>query len=140
MKKLALLCLLACSLCAGPRRNLTVTIASGTPVQLSKVAGSGCPSTGTCPVNRIFIQMLANGSGLGYVMDMSSYIANTVPSSSTAGNLTAQLCAAGSGIPGCTYSDTSGAAPGSGAIDLSALWVDGSNSGDKVVISFDLRN
>jgi hypothetical protein len=139
MKRLvALLCLAACALLGGPRKNLLVTIAAGTPVQVSTLANSGCPANGACMVNRIFIQALLGGSGVVYVMDMSSYIANTVPSHSTAGNLTAQLAAATASAPGGSYSDT--ADSGSGAIDISAIWIDGSNTSDTVVVSFDRRN
>jgi hypothetical protein len=133
MKKIALLvCLCATTIYSGPRYNKILTVAAGTPIQLATVS---------TPVNRVFIQMLAGGSGLGYVMDMSNYRAGTVPVATTSGNLTAQLCASTSAtVPGCSYSDTSGAAPGSDAIDLAFLWVDGGNSGDQIVVSWDLRN
>jgi hypothetical protein len=133
MKKIALLvCLFATSIYSGPRYNKILTVTAGTPIQIATVS---------TPVNRVFIQMLAGGSGLGYVMDMSAYKAGTVPVATTSGNLTAQLCASTSAtVPGCSYSDTSGAAPGSDAIDLAFLWVDGGNSGDQIVVSWDLRN
>lgn len=129
----AALCLLAlaATIYPGPRYNKIYTVAAGTPIQLATV---------TTPANRVFIQMLTGGSGSGYVMDVSSYVAGTTPAHTTSGELVAQLCPATSTAPGCSYSDTAGSAPGSGAIDISKLWIDGSNSGDTLVVSYDLRN
>jgi hypothetical protein len=143
MRKLFLLSiLLAVSISAAPRKNKLVTIASGTPVQLSALANSGCSTTvnQACYVDKLFIQPAIGGSGVVYVMDMSAFIAGTVPSYSTADDVTAQLCAATSTAPGCNYLDTSLPAPASGGIDITRIWIDGSNTGDTVVVSFVLRN
>lgn len=115
----------------GPRINRTITITSGTPIQLATVPTYA---------NRVFIQMLSGGTGIGYVMDMSNYLTSVTPNHSTSGHLTAQLQPASSTAPGGSYSDAADSAPGSGPIDISRIYIDGSNSGDTVVISYDLRN
>lgn len=116
---------------AAPRVNRTITITAGTPVQIATV---------TTQCNRIFIQMLAGGAGIGYVMDMSAYNPGKVPDSSVSGNLTAQLAPATNTAPGGWYTDMALPGQGTAPIDVSRIWVDGSNSGDTVVVSCDIRN
>ena len=106
------------------RTNKTLTITAGTPIQLSATQVFA---------REIFIQMQSGGSGIGYVMDMNGYPAGTTPSHSTSGNLTAQLSNATSTNPGGAYSDNCAAR----CIDISKVWIDGSNNGDTVTVSWD---
>ncbi len=103
-------------------RSPQIVVASGTPVQLA---------TTQTIVREVFIQMAVSASGgVGYVM---AGIPNGVtPSSSTASQLTAQLCAATSTTPGCAYSDSNPL-----GIDVSQIWVDGGHTGDVIICSWD---
>ncbi len=125
----------ALCICAAPgfarRVNITITITAGTPVQISaqpKIA------------NRIFVQMVTGGTGRGYVMD--GIPVGVTPDPTVSGQLTAELAPATATAPGGTYTD---GGPGTtaatnGGIDLQRFWVGGSNTGDKIIVSYDERN
>lgn len=119
------------------RVNHTYTVTSGTPINMA-TGTSGAPSSGDFqPVyaSRVFIQMLHGGTGLGYVMD--GIPPGTTPAAGTNGHLTAELAAASLTAPGGSYSD---ADPNvAGGIDIRRLWIDGSHSGDTVMVSMDLK-
>lgn len=125
------------------RVNATITITAATPINLAvalKLAAASQLAVATpIAANRLLIQMLSGGSGVGYVMDMSAFVAGTAPSHSTSGHLTAQLNAATAGAPGGNYGDGVSGIPAGGAVDVTRLWVDGANSGDTVVVTADLR-
>lgn len=119
------------------RQNLKVTITAGTPVNVGLLVD---PTGAPVFVDRLFIQMAIGGTGVGYVMDLDAYPPGTVPAAAgaTAGQLTAQLTPASAALPGGTYGDTSSPRDGTG-IDLSTLWLDGSHTGDTVIVSFNRR-
>jgi hypothetical protein len=126
------------------RINVTITITAGTPINLAVAMGlvpsaAVLATTGPIPANRLLIQMLHGGSGLGYVMDMSAFIAGTVPNHSTSGHLTMELGAASPTAPGQAYGDAVAGMPAGGAIDVTRIWVDGPNSADTLVATADLR-
>lgn len=143
MKRLILLSLFAASLFAQNRYNLLITVTAGTPIQVT--AGLACPN---CPllVDRTLIQMVHGGTGIGYVMDLSQYFisgslpASVTPNHATAGQLTAELAPASATAPGGSYSDSVTGSPGGGAIDLSHIWLDGSHTGDTIIVTYKLRN
>ncbi len=121
------------------RVNLLLTVTAGTPQQISSLLNfntklkHGAP----CFASRVFIQMVIGGTGVGYVMD--GIPEGTTPAYNTAGDLTAELAAATSTAPGGSYSDfTNGNNDGPG-IDLAALWVDGSHTGDTIIVSAWIR-
>lgn len=103
------------------RYNRTITIAAGTPVQIS---------TTSRLARAVFIQMAINGSGYGAVM--AGIYNNRTPSKTASTDLTAQLAPATAAAPGGSYSDANPL-----GIDLSTIWVDGSNTGDTVIVSYD---
>jgi len=107
------------------RYNRKITITAGTPIRLS---------TTKTIVTRVFIQMAISGTSAGYVM--AGIMNGRTPASSASGDLTAQLAGASASAPGGSYSDADPA----GSIDLSEIWVDGANSGDTVIVSYDIRN
>lgn len=124
-----LLLLLVMMSSADPRNNRTITVAAGTPVRIS---------SSRLLVRKVFIQMLTvpgGSAGLGYVM--AGIQGGRTPSASASSDLTAQLCAASTTAPGCSYSDQDmvGTAP----IDLSQMWVDGAHTGDTIAVSWELR-
>lgn len=110
------------------RINATLTIASGTPINLATGTASAAPA----PVwaSRYFIQMAHGGSGYGKVYD-------GVPASRslTAADITAELAAATAIAPGNAFEDWDKSGD-RGGIDVNEVWIDGSNTGDKVYASY----
>lgn len=122
------------------RVNLNITVVAGTPINV--ITGtSTAPSADSEPVyaTRVFVQMLHGGSGIGYVMD--GIAVGRVPSSSTAGDVTAELSPAqtinGVQVPGGDYSDWDQNV--GGGIDMRKIWIDGGNSGDLIKVSYDRK-
>lgn len=120
------------------RIQTIVTINSAVPVNVavlfrykSAADQQGQPMV----INRIFCQMLPAGTGVGYVMDGIPF--GTTPNPATAGQLTAVLAAASATDPGGSYSDRG--APNEGFIYGENFWVGGSQTGDKMVVSCDVR-
>lgn len=113
------------------RANLTVTISAGTPVHIW---------TQSTPfyVNELIIQPQP-GSSAGLIYVMMGIGNGRTPASTNSTDLTATLCAATSTLPGCTYSDGTIATPNA-SIDLSGGWLDGAHTGDKVTVSYDIKN
>lgn len=100
----------------GQRITTTLTITAGTPIRLA---------TSITLCDRIVIEMKHGGSGLGYVMD--GIPNGTTPAIAT--NNPIELSAATSTGPGGAYNDASAL-----GIDVSQIWIDGGNSGDKVIV------
>ncbi len=104
------------------RYNRTITVTAGTPIQLSTVQHAN--------VRALFIQMAIGGSGYGAVM--AGILNGRVPSKTASTDLTAQLAPSSSTAPGSSYSDSN-----EKGVDLYTIWVDGSNSGDLIIVSYD---
>lgn len=101
------------------------TITAGTPQQVATVPTFG---------DRWFAQMLKGGSGMGYVMDAPSGV---TPHKTDSAHLVGQMGAATSTAPGGSLSDDQ---PGGGNfIDMSSLWIDGDNSGDTLLFTYNQR-
>ena len=84
--------------------------------------------------DRLLVQMATGGSGIGYVLSSNS---GGTPSKSNDADIAAELAAATATGPGVPYKDCQ---PGGGdCIDVSAYWVDGANSGDKIRVSYNQR-
>jgi hypothetical protein len=131
MKKLlSLLVLFTVGISADPRINLKITITSGTPIQLSAIH---------LYASEILIQAAAGGTGL--IQVCAGIPVGTTPAANcgTAGQLSAQLAPATSTAPGGSYSDQVTSKSGTG-IDLETIYVDGSHSGDVVLVSFLQQN
>lgn len=109
---------------AGVRVNRTITVAAGTPVRLA---------TTHIYAAKIFIQMQTGGSGRGFIM--AGIPSGTTPAATTSAHLTAELSPATATGPGGSYSDSDYS-----GIDLSLIWVDGSNTGDKITFSYEVYN
>jgi hypothetical protein len=125
------------------RINATLTITAGTPINLAVALGvvasaAALATANPIMVNRHFIQMLAGGAGLGYVMDLDAFAVGTQANAATNGHLTAELYPASGQLPGGTYGDGA-TVLGGGLADLTKLWIDGSHTGDPVVVSVNLR-
>lgn len=103
------------------REGKIYTITAGTPIQLS---------VESLIVERIFIEMLAVASGgMGYIMD--GVRPGTTPVANT--NPTVQLAPAPAATsPGGNYSDQDWHGC---TIDLQRMWIDGSHSGDLVLVT-----
>lgn len=116
------------------RFNNVFTVTTGTPTNL----GTGTTTSDGIQrfASRVFIQMVTGGSGLGYVM--AGILGTRVPSTSNNSDVTMELPAATSTGPGGFYSDFDPNFMG-GGIDITTLWVDGANTGDKIRVSYDLR-
>lgn len=125
------------------RVNKTITITAGTPVNIF-TGGAAADPDYTDPrghlASRVFIQMLHGAGdtfGLGYVM--AGITRARVPAIANAGDVTAELAPASTTSPGGDYSDRDDANP-MGGIDVNEIWVDGTNTGDTVKVSYDLKN
>lgn len=128
------------------RNNITLTVVAGTPINVSTGKSSaqmlalGYVTIPRLLVNRVFVQMLLGGTGVGYVMDGIRGITSAaeqwrVPGAAVSTDLTAQLAPATVTAPGGSYSDTDN----DHGIDLSTFWIDGASNGDTVKISYDTR-
>lgn len=118
------------------RVNMTLTITAGVPLNVStqSTVSDGVPRMAT----RVFIQLYPGATGIAYIMDGISGVSNgapRVPSHSNSTDLTAIVYGATASAPGSSYSDYDAYH----GIDVSKLWIDGSVSGDKVIVSFDLK-
>lgn len=114
---------------AAARVNKEFTIVAGTPRNVATEVTTAVITDIPYLVTRIFIQMKTAGTGLGYVM--ADVPRGTVGSQSNTKHKTAELAPATATAPGASYSDTD-----PGGIDISLMWIDGSVSGDKVIISY----
>lgn len=113
------------------RINTQVTINAGTPVRLAGIS---------TPVNRLFIQSLHSNTGLVYVL-LGVPTATTCDATNTA-QLTAELGPGDATHPGQSFSDPQGANGNSPSDyeNLQTSCIDGSHTGDKVIVSFWRRN
>lgn len=117
------------------RVNTKITLNPGTPVNIAVALGQQ-PHT---MANRVFIQMAAGGTGLGYVM--GGIYGGRTPATTNGGDVSAELGASPSATnPGGSWSDPDSAiefslAP---AVDLTTIWVDGT-AADPVRVSADLN-
>lgn len=112
------------------RINQTLTVASGTPINLA-TGTSTAPTGPPLWAWEYFIQMAAGGSGMGKVFD-------GVPISRAvvAGDITAQLAPAVSATsPGGVYSNTDFTGDRNG-IDINEIWVDGTHTADTILTSW----
>lgn len=130
------------------RVNKTFTVTAATPIHLLTGAtlGATVKAAGLTAVyaSRITFQLREGATGLGYVM-MGIYGVDTngdprVPASTGLGDLTRVLSIPlAAGQPGGEFTDTASPFLGnSGAdIDLRAIWLDGSHTGDKITVSWE---
>lgn len=132
------------------RYNKQVTIIAGTPFNVVTgmtsaqmlAAGYGVTGIPKTPVKEILMQMMAGGTGLGYVMtgirgQTSPTQQWRVPSAAAATDLSGELAPATASAPGGTWSDP---LAGIDTIWADQIWVDGQTSGDIIIISFDTKN
>ena len=115
------------------RVNRTFTVGAA-PINVATRLTTAAERVDHQPARRVFIQMLTGGSGRGYVLDGIPW--GTIADASNDDHVTAELAAATAAAPGGSYSDES-QIPGAD-IDLSKLWVHGTNAGDKIKVSCEL--
>lgn len=92
--------------------------------------------------SRLIIQMVTGGTGRGYVMAeilgvQSDGISPRIPVNNVSTDVTSELAPATATAPGGSYSDSYYWGSGEGGIDVSRIWVDGSNVSDKIRVSYD---
>lgn len=116
--------------------NKKVTLVPGTPINLAAIFFGDSNVTGmTYMASSIFIQMAANGTGLGYVLTAP---VGTTPATSNATDVACQLTPASAGLPGGFYQKDAPANRG-GGIDARQFWIDGAAADDVIVsIDFDI--
>lgn len=129
------------------RVNKQVTVTASGPLNiLTGLNGTLMIHSG--PVARtmcraLSIQMKAGGSGLGYVMDgiygvQDDGVSPRIPDKTQSTDVTAQIGASPSATqPGGQYGDAYVLPNGAAGVDVSRTWVDGSNNGDVITISYD---
>ena len=115
------------------RLNTTITITAGTPINVATALIAQNKGVPVKSGNRIFVQMDIGGTGYGSVL--SGVPVLDTPSSTNAAHLTARLAAATSTAPGGSYGDVNPQAD----IDLTKFWIDGSHTGDPVIVSVETR-
>lgn len=117
------------------RVNKTITC-TGSPQNIGQLFGYNNVSGGVAVkgspmiIERVFIQMKAGGTNIGYVMD--GIPEGTTPDPTTSGLLTAQLAAASAGAPGGSYSDRISSYEGNGIVG-SELWIQGTLNEEMIV-------
>jgi hypothetical protein len=131
------------------RINRTVTVTAAGPINcvtgLNATQMANYGRLAPVWVRSFFVQMLAGGAGYGTVLPgiygvQADGISPRIPSGlgATSGDLGAQLGASPSATqPGGSYGDPDVLPNGASSIDVSRYWVDGSNAGDTIVISYD---
>lgn len=134
MKKILAILAVVTSLVApmgAERINAQYTITAGTPIRVA---------TQKTLANRLFIQSRHNNTGLVYVL-MGVKPTTTCDATNTA-HLSAELGPGDATHPGSSLSDPQGANGGTppDAEDVSWLCLDGSHTGDVVIVSFWRRN
>jgi hypothetical protein len=118
------------------RQQAIITLNPGTPINVGTTLRALYGGFRII-ADRIIAQMLKGGSGVGYIMDMTSYPPGTAPVKTTSGHLTAQLAAATATAPGDAYIDRMNDWDG-GGIDLDLFWVDGDQA-DKINFSANVK-
>jgi hypothetical protein len=131
----ALLLLISIPVMGDPQGGKLVTINAGTPVPLVPNASTVNPVL----VNSIFIQAQHGGSGIIYVLNCNPQTTCSKGNATTI--LVAEIPAATTTAPGGWFRfPTNGSASnGSGGTDLRYWQVDGANSGDVAICSWDVR-
>ena len=109
------------------RVNQRITIAAGTPVRLAAVSTW---------VRSLSLQMQVGGSGYGIVLDLSApNLQAATPDATNGDHVCWQLAPASPTAPGgqSGYPDTDR------GYDIQWIYVDGSNTGDTVAVSYDKK-
>lgn len=106
------------------RWKALITVTAGTPIFVA---------AGQTPImaDRVLIQMRHGGTGLGLVYD-DVPVGMTAAEVAAGGDLAVELAPASSTAPGGTYADL-------GSVDLRTVAIDGSNSGDTILVDAHLR-
>jgi hypothetical protein len=115
------------------RVNRKITVTAGSPVNVA----TGTDAAGPSPVyvRAVCIQMgVAAGGDLGYVMD--GIYGGRIPDIANDSDVTVELAAATSTVPGGIYQDWSDSREL--PIDVNAMWVDGAHTGDPIRTSYDI--
>jgi hypothetical protein len=111
------------------RVNTVITITSGTPIQVT--------TNKTVTADRLLIQSLTGGSGIVQICIVKPGVTPSAKGGGS-GQLAAQLAPASSTAPGGSYSDVSPASQTAGIL-LNTIFIDGTHSGDTVVVSYNVR-
>jgi hypothetical protein len=115
------------------RINRSITVVAGTPINVATGLSTAATANDKLMVNRVSCQMKHGGTGYGLVL--GGIVAGRIPAAANSLDLTWEMGPAGATAPGGSWSDDDGTR----GIDLSTIWVDGSNSGDKILVSYDQR-
>ena len=109
------------------RLKVTITVTAGTPIFIA---------SGQTPIlaDRLIIQMLHGGTGYGLVYD-DVPIGMTAAQVAAGGDVAVELAPATATAPGGAYTD----AVQNGSIDLRMIAVDGSNTGDHILVDAHLK-
>lgn len=129
------------------RRNLIVTVGASPINAFTGLTGTQMATFGPLrPVlcRSVFVQMLPGGTGYGVVSDgiygaAADGVSPRVPTQTLAAanvDVTAVLGPATATAPGGNYGDPNVQPNGVTDIDITRLWVGGSNAGDLIVISY----
>jgi hypothetical protein len=119
---------------ADPQNGRVLTVTAGTPVPLIPNASQVNPVI----ASSIFIQALHNGAGIIYILNCNPQTTCSKGNATTI--LVAELSPASPTSPGGWFRFPSNGQNGSGGTTDVRYWqIDGTNSGDTVATSWDLR-
>ncbi len=127
------------------RVNRKIVVVSGTPVHILSGYTTGLAVALGYPQpvygSRIQIQMAHGSTGYGIFFDGIYGVDNVgnprVPAAANVGDVTSEVPApVVAGQPGQPYIDYAPSYSGSG-MDLRCMWIDGSHSGDVIIVTFD---
>ena len=121
------------------RVNKQITVGAA-PINIISESIAPCiAQDGRKPLSRLFVQMAAGSTGIGYVLTavplgVAGDITNPY-------HVTAQLSPAVDPGPGSSYTDTASQSNGSAGVEIDArgIWVHSSVAGDKIIVSFDQK-
>jgi hypothetical protein len=120
--------------------NTQITVVAGTPVNLSTLVSFATRAPTTADVVyawQLSIQMKSGSTGLGYVMDGVIIGRASGPLATNVFDLSLQISPPSAGYAAPAYNKTQPQGQDRAGIKIHELWVDGSQSGDIILVSFD---
>ena len=122
------------------QQNATYTVTAGSPINLA-TGTTRAPAKGEeVWAWQVSIQMQHGGSGLGYVMDGIPIGRATAPAASNSADLSLELASATANAPGGSMNKTMPQGQDRAEIAIHEIWIDGSHTGDGMIVSYDKRH
>jgi len=122
------------------QHNFRVTVAAGTPVNLATEVSFATRAPTTA--DQVFawqlsIQMKDGSTGLGYILDGIAIGRVAGPLATNANDLSLEIGSPSAGQAAGAYNKTQPQGQDRCGIKIHEIWVDGSQTGDVILISYD---